>query len=128
MPVLVCLLFTLTMVADSIVLLAGVVPLALGRSGARLGRVTGAGDGGPPLVQLQPAQARLRSPASPVGSRQGNARSGRIPGRQPVEADTGLGQLQHGAWVTFRAFLELFGANVFNASFFGARPVSRVCS
>ena len=46
--------------------------------------------------------------------------------QSPVGADTDLGQLRHGAWVTFQAFLELFGANVFNPSYFGARPVLEV--
>ena len=39
--------------------------------------------------------------------------------QSPVGDDTDLGQLQHGAWVTLQAFLELFGANVFGTSFFG---------
>ena len=46
--------------------------------------------------------------------------------QSPVGADTDLHQLQHGAWVTVQAFLELFGANVFNTSFFGARSALEV--
>ena len=46
--------------------------------------------------------------------------------QSPVGADTDLSQLQHGSWVTFQAFLELFGGNVFSTSFFGAKPVIEV--
>ena len=41
-------------------------------------------------------------------------------------AATDLSQLQHGSWVTLQGFLELFGANVFNPSFFGTRPALEV--
>ena len=43
-----------------------------------------------------------------------------------VATDTAFGQLRHGAWVTFQAFLELFGANVFGARFFGPEPAIEV--
>ncbi len=46
--------------------------------------------------------------------------------QSPVGTDTDLSQLQHGSWVTFHGFLELFGANVFNPGFFGARPALEV--
>ncbi len=46
--------------------------------------------------------------------------------QSPVGAGTDLGQLQHGAWVTFQAFLEFFGANVFNTSIAGTRPALEV--
>src|SRR6478609_5227756 len=41
--------------------------------------------------------------------------------QSPVGTDTDLSQLQHGSWVTFHGFLELFGANVFNPSTCSAR-------
>ena len=43
-----------------------------------------------------------------------------------VGTDTDLSQLQHGSWVTLQAFLELFGANVFGTSYFGANPAIEV--
>ncbi len=46
--------------------------------------------------------------------------------QSPVGTDTDLSQLQHGSWVTFHGFLELFGANVFNPGFFGARPALEI--
>jgi hypothetical protein len=125
-PVLVCLLFTVTMVADSIILLTGIVPLVFvgaGRAFAGLIRrgerrtaiwyelslagaaaVAGvAGSFGPPLM------------AALGGYRQ-----------SPVVSFADLGQLQHGSWAALRGFLELFGANVFHMSFLGARPALEV--
>ena len=125
-PVLVGLAFAWVMVADSIVLLTGIVPLALVcvlracagliRRGKRnaswwyelalAGAAAAAGAAGQFAPRLMTA----------LGGYQ----------QSPVGADTDLSQLQHGSWVTFQAFLELFGANVFGASFFGARPVLEV--
>jgi len=125
-PVLVCLLFTLTMVADSIVLLTGVVPLTLvGAGRAFAGLIRRGGPRASRWYELSLAgAAAVAGIAGSFAPRVMPALGGYQ--QSPVEADTDLGQLQHGAWVTFQAFLELFGANVFNTSFFGARPVFEV--
>jgi hypothetical protein len=125
-PVLVCLLFTATMVADSIILLTGIVPLMLvgaGRSFAGLLRRGARRD--PRWYELSLAgAAAVAGVAGSFAPRVIVALGGFQ--QSPVGADTDLGQLRHGAWVTFQAFLELFGANVFNTSYFGARPVLEV--
>ena len=125
-PVLVCLLFTLTMVADSIVLLTGIVPLML----------VGAGRACAGLIRRGRRRASCWYELSLAGAAGVAGLAGSLAPRvmpalggyrqSPVGADTDLGQLQHGAWVTFQAFLELFGANVFNTGFSGARPVLEV--
>ena len=125
-PVLVCLLFTLTMVANSVVLLTGVVPLMLvgaGRAFAGLIR-----RGGPRASRwYELSLAGAAAVAGAVGSFGPRVMAALGGYRQsPVGADTDLHQLQHGSWVTVQAFLELFGANVFNTSFFGATPVLEV--
>jgi hypothetical protein len=125
-PVLVGLAFTLVMVADSIVLLTGIVPLMLvgaGRAFAELIRRGGRRASRWYELSLAGAAA-VAGLAGSFAPRVMAALGGYH--QSPVEADTDLGQLQHGAWVTFQAFLELFGANVFNTSFFGARPVLEV--
>jgi hypothetical protein len=121
-PVLVGLAFTLTMVADSIVLLTGIVPLVLvgaGRAFAGLIR-----RGGPRAARwYELSLAGAAAVAGVAGSFAPRVMVALGGYRQsPVGADTDLHQLQHGAWVTLQAFLELFGANVFNTTFFGARP------
>ena len=125
-PVLVCLLFTWTMVADPIVLLTGIVPLMLvGTGRAFAGLLRRGGLRASRWYELSLAGAA--AVAGVVGSfapRVIVALGGFH--QSPVGADTDLGQLRHGAWVTFQAFLELFGANVFNTSYFGARPVLEV--
>jgi hypothetical protein len=125
-PPLVCLLFTATMVADSIILLTGIVPLMLvgaGRSFAGLLRSGARRD--PRWYELSLAgAAAVAGVAGSLAPRVIVALGGFQ--QSPVGADTDLGQLRHGAWVTFQAFLELFGANVFNTSYFGARPVLEV--
>jgi hypothetical protein len=125
-PVLVCLLFTLVMVADSIVLLTGIVPLVLvGAGRAFAGLIRRGGRRASRWYELSLAgAAAVAGIAGSFAPRVMPALGGYQ--QSPVEADTDLGQLQHGAWVTFQAFLELFGANVFNTSFFGARPVLEV--
>jgi len=125
-PVLVCLLFTLTMVADSIVLLTGILPLMLvgaGRAFAGLIR-----RGGPRAARwYELSLAGAAAVAGLAGSFAPRVMVALVGYHQsPVGADTDLHQLQHGAWVTLQAFLELFGANVFNTSFFSARPVLEV--
>ena len=125
-PVLVCLLFSLTMVADSIVLLTGIVPLTLvGAGRAFAGLIRRGGPRASRWYELSLAgAAAVAGIAGSFAPRVMPALGGYR--QSPVEADTDLGQLQHGAWVTFQAFLELFGANVFNTSFFGAWPVFEV--
>ena len=121
-PVLVCLLFTAIMVADSIVLLTGILPLMLvcvGRAFA--GLVRRGGQRAARWYELSLAgAAALAGVAGSFAPRVIVALGGFR--QSPVGADTDLGQLSHGAWVTLQAFLELFGANVFNTSFWGARP------
>ena len=125
-PVLVCLLFTWTMVADSIVLLTGIVPLMLvGTGRAFAGLLRRGGPRAPRWYELSLAgAAAVAGVAGSFAPRVIVALGGFH--QSPVGADTDLGQLRHGAWVTFQAFLELFGANVFNTSYFGARPVLEV--
>ena len=125
-PVLVCLLFTWTMVADSIVLLTGIVPLMLvGAGRAFAGLLRRGGPRAPRWYELSLAgAAAVAGMAGSFAPRVIVALGGFH--QSPVGADTDLGQLRHGAWVTFQAFLELFGANVFNTSYFGARPVLEV--
>ena len=125
-PVLVCLLFTWTMVADSIVLLTGIVPLMLvGAGRAVAGLVRRGGQRAARWYELSLAGAA--GVAGVVGSfapRVIAALGGFH--QSPVEPDTDLAQLQHGAWVTLQAFLEVFGANIFDTSDLGARPALEV--
>ena len=125
-PVLVCLLFTLTMVADSIVLLTGIVPLMLvGAGRAFAGLIRRGGSRAARWYELSLAgAAAVAGLAGSFAPRVMVALGGYR--QSPVGADTDLRQLRHGAWVTLQAFLELFGANVFNTSFFSARPVLEV--
>ena len=125
-PVLVCLLFTWTMVADPIVLLTGIVPLMLvGTGRAFAGLLRRGGLRASRWYELSLAgAAAVAGVAGSFAPRVIVALGGFH--QSPVGADTDLGQLRHGAWVTFQAFLELFGANVFNTSYFGARPVLEV--
>ena len=125
-PVLAGLGLTLVMVADSIVLLTGIVPLMLVGSGrAFVGLIRRGGPRGARWYELSLAgAAAVAGVAGSYAPRVMAALGGYQ--QSPVGADTELGQLQHGAWVTFQAFLELFGANVFNTSFFSARPVLEV--
>ncbi len=121
-PVLVALAFTLVMVADSIVLLTGIVPLTLvGAGRAFAGLIRRGGPRAARWYELSLAgAAAVAGIAGSFAPRVMVALGGYQ--QSPVGADTDLHQLRHGAWVTFQAFLELFGANVFNTSFFGARP------
>ena len=125
-PVLVCLLFTWTMVADPIVLLTGIVPLMLvGTGRAFAGLLRRGGPRASRWYELSLAgAAAVAGVAGSFAPRVIVALGGFH--QSPVGADTDLGQLRHGAWVTFQAFLELFGANVFNTSYFGAGPVLEV--
>ena len=125
-PVLVCLLFTATMVADSIILLTGIVPLVL----------VGAGRALAGLIRRRKRRVAIWYDVSLAGAAAVAGVAGSFGPRvmaalggyqqSPVVAGLDLSQLQHGSWVTLQAFLELFGANVFDTSFFGARPALEV--
>ena len=125
-PVLVFVLFTLTMVGDSIVLLTGIAPLVLVGAGRAL---TGLIRRGiryvPAWYELSLAVAAAAGGlAGSYGPRVMTALGGYQ--QSPVVADTDLSQLQHGSWVTLRAFLELFGANIVNPAFYGTRTTAEV--
>ncbi|MGD0245732.1 MAG: hypothetical protein ABSB59_36150 [Streptosporangiaceae bacterium] len=125
-PVLVGLLFTLTMVGDSIVLLTGVAPLVLVGTGRA---VTGLIRRGlrhvPAWYELSLA---IAAAAAGLAGSYGPRVLAALGGYQqsPVGADTDLSQLQHGSWVTLQAFLELFGANIVDPSFFGTTSALEV--
>ena len=125
-PVLVGLAFAWVMVADSIVLLTGIIPLALvcvlRACAGLIGR--GKQNASWRYELALAAAAAAAGAAGEFAPRLMTALGGYQ--QSPVGADTDLSQLQHGSWVTFQAFLELFGGNVFDASFFGAKPVIEV--
>jgi hypothetical protein len=120
-PVLVCLLFTVTMVADSIILLTGIVPLLLvGAGRAQVGLIR-RGKGTASWYELSLAgAAAVAGVAGSLAPRVMAALGGYR--QSPVGTGTDLSQLQHGAWVTLQGFLELFGANFFDSSIPGVRP------
>jgi hypothetical protein len=121
-PVLAGLLFTVIMVGDSIILLTGIVSLVLvgaGRAVAGLIR-RGKRDASSWYELSLAGAAAVAGVAGLFGPRVMAALGGYR--QSPVGADTDLSQLQHGSWVTLQGFLELFGANVFNTSFFGILP------
>jgi hypothetical protein len=125
-PVLVGLLFTVTMVGDSIILLTGIIPLVLvgtGRAVAGLIR-RGKRDASRWYELSLAGAAAAAGVAGSFGPRVMAALGGYR--QSPVEAGLDLSQLRHGSWVTLQGFLQLFGANVFNPSFFGARPALEV--
>ena len=123
-PVLAGLLFLWTMVADTVVLLSGIIPLvvvALVRSVPGLTQNRDAARAYELGLAGAAAAAGVAGLLAPrVIAALGGFRE------SPVGADLALGQLQHGAWVTLQAFGELFGANVFGFSYFGAAPVVEV--
>jgi hypothetical protein len=125
-PVLVCLLFTLTMVADSVILLTGIVPLVLVGAGRALAGLIRRGKPRTAIwYELSLAgAAAVAGVAGSFGPRVMAALGGYR--QSPVAAYTDLSQLQHGAWVTLQGFLELFGANVFKTTAFNARPALEV--
>jgi hypothetical protein len=123
-PVLVLVLFTLTMVGDSVVLLTGIAPLVLVGVGRGLtGLIRRGIRHAPAWYELSLAAAAA---AAGVAGSYGPRVMAALGGYQqsPVEADTDLSQLQHGSWVTLQAFLELFGANIVNPSYFGTRTAA----
>jgi hypothetical protein len=125
-PVLVCLLFTVTMVADSVVLLTGIVPLVLVGAGRALAGLISRGKRSTTgWYELSLAgAAAVAGVAGSFGPRVMAALGGYR--QSPVGTDTDLSQLLHGSWVTLQAFLELFGANVFNTGLSGGRPALEV--
>jgi len=125
-PVLVGLLFTWVTAADSIVLLTGVIPLVL----AGVLRAV-------PMLVRPAARTAARwyelalAAAAAAGGVAGEFAPRVITAlggyqQATVGTDTALGQLPHGSWVTLQAFLEIFGANIFGASFDGATSVIEV--
>jgi hypothetical protein len=125
-PVLVCLMFTLTMVGDSIILLTGVAPLVLiGTGRAVTGLISRGLRHAPAWYELSLAVAAAAGGlAGTYGPRVMAALGGYR--QSPVSADTDLSQLQHGSWVTLQGFLELFGANVLNPAFYGTTTPAEV--
>jgi hypothetical protein len=125
-PVLVCLMFTLTMVGDSIILLTGVAPLVLIGTGRAVTRLIRNG-----LRHVSAWYELSLAMAAAVGGLAGSygprvmAAWGGYQ-QSPVSADTDLSQLQHGSWVTLQGFLELFGANVLNPAFYGTTTPAEV--
>jgi hypothetical protein len=114
-PLIVLVLLTLTMIADSIVLITCIAPLVLVvlirscpgliRRGER-----------PASRWYELSLAGAAAVAGGIGSAAPRVISALGGYRQaPVESDTTLIALRHQAWVTFQAVLELFGANVYNA-------------
>ncbi len=120
-PLVVFLLLTWTMVADSIVLITCIMPLALVVVvRACPGLIRRAARPAPRRYELSLAGAAvvaggLGSAAPRVIAALGGYRQG------PVETETAVAGLRHQAWVTFQGVLELFGANVF-----GARPAIQI--
>jgi hypothetical protein len=123
-PTLAGLLFLWMMVADTVVLLSGIIPLvvvALVRSVPGLTQNRGAARAYELGLAGAAAAAGVAGSFAPrVIAALGGFRE------SPVPAALALGQLQHGSWVTLQAFLELFGANIFGFSYFGAAPVIEV--
>jgi hypothetical protein len=125
-PVLVFVLFTLTMAGDSIVLLTGIAPLVLVGVGRALGGLIRRG------IRYVPAWYELSlavaAAAAGLAGSYGPRLMTALGGYQqsPVSADTDLGQLQHGSWVTLQGFLELFGANIVNPAFYDTRNTAEV--
>jgi hypothetical protein len=125
-PVLVFVLFTLTMVGDSIVLLTGIAPLVLVGAGRGLTALIRRG------IRHVPAWHELSLAAAAADAALAGSYGPRVMAalggyrQSPVGADTDLSQLQHGSWVTLQAFLELFGANIVNPGFYGTRNTAEV--
>jgi hypothetical protein len=118
-PVLVGLAFAWTMVADSVILLTGIVPLVLVCAvRACPGLIRGGERPAPRWYELSLAGGA--AVAGVLGSYAPHVIAA-VGGYQEwhVGTDADFSQLQHGSWVTFQAFLELFGANIFGTSNFG---------
>jgi hypothetical protein len=125
-PVLVCLLFTVTMVGDSIILLTGIVPLVLVGTGRALAGLIRRGKRHA-VIWYELSLAGAAAVAGVTGSFGPRLMAALDGYRQsPVGADTDLSQLQHGSVVTLQGILELFGANFFDTSIPVARPAFEV--
>ena len=126
-PPLVGLAFAGVIVADSIVLLTGIVPLVLVCALRTCPGLVRHGERRTSR-RYELALAGAAAVAGVAGSYAPQAIAA-LGGYQqsPVGTATDLGQLQHGSWVTLQAFLELFGGNVFGMSYFGRWPVLEVC-
>jgi hypothetical protein len=125
-PVLVCLLFTVTMVGDSIILLTGIVPLVLVGTGRALAGLIRRGKRHA-VIWYELSLAGAAAVAGVTGSFGPRLMAALGGYRQsPVGADTDLSQLQHGSVVTLQGILELFGANFFDTSIPVARPAFEV--
>ena len=112
-PVLVGLGFLWTMVADSDVLLTGIVPLVLVCAWrACPGLIRGGERSAPRWYELSlAAAAAAAGVAGSLAPRVISALGGYQ--ESHVGTDTDFSQLQHNAWVTFQALPDLLGANVF---------------
>jgi len=114
-PLVVFILLTWTMVADSVVLLTCIAPLVLVcLARACAGLIRRSTRSAPRWYELSLAGAAaaaggLGSAAPRVIAALGGYR------QAPVEAETAVAGLRHQAWLTFQGVLELFGANVFDA-------------
>jgi hypothetical protein len=115
-PVLVGVGFLWTMVADSDVLLTGIVPLVLVCAWrAYPGLIRGGERPAPKWYELSLAgAAAVAGVAGSLAPRAISAVGGYR--ESHVGTDTDFSQLPHNAWVTLRAFLDLLGANVFDMS------------
>jgi hypothetical protein len=114
-PLVIFVLLTWTMIADSIVLITCIAPLVLVvlirscpgliRRGER-----------PASRWYELSLAGAAAVAGGLGSAAPRVIAALGGYRQaPVESDTTVAALQHQSWVTLQAVLELFGANVYNA-------------
>jgi hypothetical protein len=114
-PLVVFVLLTLAMIADSIVLITCIAPLVLVvlirscpgliRRGER-----------PASRWYELSLAGAAAVAGGLGSAAPRVISALGGYRQaPVESETTITAIRHQAWVTFQAVLELFGANVYDA-------------
>jgi hypothetical protein len=112
-PVLVGVGFLWTMVADSDVLLTGIVPLVLVCAWrACPGLIRGGERPAPRWYELSlAAAAAVAGVAGSLAPRVISALGGYQ--ESHVGTDTDFSQLQHNAWVTFQALPDLLGANVF---------------
>jgi hypothetical protein len=116
-PVVVCVMLTWTMVADSIVLITCIVPLVLVCAlRAGLGLMRGGERAEWRWYELSLAGAAVV--AAGLGSVLPRAVTalGGYRESHVGTATASVSQLPHAIWVTFQAVLELFGANVFNAT------------
>jgi hypothetical protein len=117
-PLVVFVLLTWTMIADSIVLVTCIAPLILVCLIRACPGLIRHGERSAPrwyelsLAAAAAAAGGLGSAAPRIIHALGGYR------QAPVEPDTTVTALPHQAWVTFQAVLELFGANMY-----GVRPV-----